>query len=68
MKKLFIKVIVLCLTIVMLFSISKINLQANSESQLIDFSFEYEDVYLHDQVKVKIKFKTTAERMIKKKK
>lgn len=58
MKKLFIKVIVLCLTIVMLFSISKINLQANSESQLIDFSFEYEDVYLHDQVKVKIKFKT----------
>lgn len=58
MKKLFIKVFVLCLTIVMLFSISKINLQANSESQLIDFSFEYEDVYLHDQVKVKIKFKT----------
>lgn len=58
MKKLFIKVIVLCLTIVMLFSISKINLQANTESQLIDFSFEYEDVYLHDQVKVKIKFKT----------
>lgn len=58
MKKLIIKLSLFCCLLLMFFTTSTLKLSSKSDSLLIDFEFDYEEVYLHNQVKVKISFKT----------